>query len=64
MTSSTFQEALPDNMYVFPVDDEVSLPPLWERWAEPAPAPIEVPPADIAENRDEWLREWSDVTAR
>ena len=64
MTSSTFQEALPDAMYVFPVDDEVSLPPLWEKWAEPAPAPIDVPPADIAENRDEWLREWSDVTSR
>ena len=64
LTSSTFQKALPGNMYVFPVDDEVTLPPLWERWAEPAPAPIDVPPADIAENRDEWLREWSDVTSR
>ena len=64
MTSPSFQAALPDSMYVFPVDDEVALPPLWARWAEPAPAPIDVPPAEIAENRDDWLREWSDVTAR
>ena len=64
MTTPSFQEALPDNMYVFPVDDEVALPPLWARWAEPAPAPITVPPAEIAANRDTWLREWSDVTAR
>jgi thiamine transport system substrate-binding protein len=64
MTSTPFQEALPDNMYVFPVDDEAELPPLWERWATPAPAPIDVPASEIADNRDEWLREWSDVTAR
>ena len=64
MLSEPFQEAIPDNMYVFPVDDEVELPALWERWATPAADPIGVPPADIAENRDEWLREWSDVTAR
>ncbi len=64
MTSSTFQEALPDSMYVFPVDDEVPLPPLWARWAEPATAPIDVPAAEIAANRDDWLREWSDVTSR
>ena len=64
MTSEPFQEAIPDNMYVFPVDDQVELPPLWERWATPSPGPISVPPSDIAAHRDDWLREWSDVTAR
>jgi thiamine transport system substrate-binding protein len=64
MTSTAFQQALPDNMYVFPVDDEVELPPLWARWATPAPNPIDVPQADLAEHRDDWLRTWSDVTAR
>jgi thiamine transport system substrate-binding protein len=58
-----FQESLPDNMYVFPVDDQADLPPLWARWAEPAPNPISVPAVEIAEHRDEWLRAWSDVTA-
>ena len=64
MTSPTFQEALPESMYVYPVDDSVELPPLWAEWADPAPAPYGVPPAAIAANRDDWLREWSDVTAR
>ena len=64
LTSRTFQDALAENMYVFPVDDEATLPPLWKRWAEPAPAPIDLPAADIARNRDDWLRAWSDVTAR
>ena len=58
-----FQESLPENMYVFPVDDDAELPALWARWAKPAPDPIEVPPADVAAHRDEWLRSWSDVTA-
>jgi len=63
MTARAFQEALPENMYVFPVDAEVALPPLWRRWAKPAADPIEVDPALIAEKRDDWLREWSDVTS-
>jgi thiamine transport system substrate-binding protein len=56
-----FQRALPDSMYVFPVDDEVPLPPLWKRWAKPAPDPVEVAPEEIAASRDEWLRAWSDL---
>jgi len=62
MTQKEFQEALPDNMYVFPVNPDAELPALWARWAKPAPAPIEVDPAAIASNRDAWLTEWSDVT--
>jgi thiamine transport system substrate-binding protein len=50
-------------MYVYPVDDQVSLPPLWEKWAKPAPHPVEVAPAEIAASRDSWLRTWSDVTS-
>jgi thiamine transport system substrate-binding protein len=64
MVGEEFQAALPDNMYVFPVDDTVELPELWARWAKRAPEPLEVPADDIAEHREEWLREWSDVTAR
>jgi thiamine transport system substrate-binding protein len=51
-------------MYVVPVDDEVALPPLWARWAKPAPDPISVPAAAVAEHRSDWIRTWSDVTAR
>ena len=63
MTGPAFQRALPGAMYVFPVDDEVPLPPLWERWAEPAPDPVEVSPEEIAASRDTWLRAWSDATS-
>lgn len=63
MTGAAFQRALPENMYVFPVDAEVPLPPLWEKWATPASNPVDVAPEDIAAHRDEWLRAWSDLTS-
>lgn len=64
LTQRTFQEALPDNMYVFPVDDAATLPELWARWAKPAPDPVRVDPGEVAANRDEWIRAWSDLTSR
>jgi thiamine transport system substrate-binding protein len=64
MTQRAFQEALPDAMYVFPVDDRVPLPPAWARFAKVAAHPFTVPPAQIAAHRDAWLRQWSDVTSR
>lgn len=64
MLGQRFQEALPDNMYVFPVDDQVALPAVWAKWAKTPEQPLSVDPQDIAENRDEWLRTWGDVTTR
>ncbi len=64
LVGDTFQEALPESMFVVPVDDSVDLPPLWEKWAQPASAPISVPATEIAQHRSDWIRQWSDVTAR
>jgi thiamine transport system substrate-binding protein len=58
------QAALPDSMYVFPVDSSVQLPAAWASYAKQPTDPWQVDPADIAANRDDWLREWSDVTSR
>jgi thiamine transport system substrate-binding protein len=63
MTSREFQEALPDAMYVFPVDPQAALPPLWARWAPPSPHPFTVPPSDITRHRSEWIRQWSDLVS-
>ena len=64
LLSKDVQSALPDSMYVFPVDASVELPAEWARFAKQPSDPLEVDPADVAEHRDEWLREWSDVTSR
>ena len=58
------QAALPDSMYVFPVDPSVALPKQWASFAQQPTDPYEVDPAQVSEHRDEWLREWSDVTSR
>ena len=55
------QAAIPDSMYVYPVTD-VELPELWAQWADVAPEPIDVDPALIEENREDWVREWADIT--
>ena len=41
-----------------------ALPADWAKYAKVAPKPYTVAPAEIAKNRDAWLREWSDVTTR
>ena len=57
------QAALPDSMYVFPVDSRWSCRRV-AGFAQQPTDPYEVDPAQIIEHRDEWLREWSDVTSR
>jgi thiamine transport system substrate-binding protein len=64
MQQHSFQAALPDEMYVYPVDDRVALPKAWSTYARTASKPYTVPPSQIAQHRDAWLREWSDVTSR
>jgi thiamine transport system substrate-binding protein len=59
-----FQAALPEAMYVFPVDASAPLPPDWAEFAVQPESPYVVDPAEVAANRDAWLTEWSDVTSR
>nr|WP_297416358.1 thiamine ABC transporter substrate-binding protein [uncultured Nocardioides sp.] len=61
MASREFQEALPDQMYVFPVDPDAALPDLWARFAKPAKDPATLPESEISENRSRWLAEWADI---
>ncbi len=64
LLSPEVQTALPESMYVFPVSDDVDLPPDWAAYAVQPDDPLTLDPADIAEHRDEWLTTWSDVTSR
>lgn len=64
LLSPPVQEALPDNMYVFPVRDDVTLPADWARFARRPRDPYTVAPDDITENRDTWLRAWTDITSQ
>ncbi len=64
MLGEKFQAALPDNMYVYPVDTSVALPESWAKFAAVAPKPFSVAPSEISANRTDWLREWRDITTQ
>jgi thiamine transport system substrate-binding protein len=64
MLDHDFQAALPDNMYVYPVDTSVDLPSAWASYAKVSPHPFSVDPANITEHRTQWLREWRDITSQ
>ena len=54
--STTVQNDIPENMYVFPVNAEATLPEGWEQYL--VDAPYAVDPAEIDANRERWLSEW------
>ncbi len=60
---ATSSSILPDNMYVFPVRGDVSLPAAWAKWAPVPSDPLTLDPATIAANRDQWLKQWVDATS-
>jgi thiamine transport system substrate-binding protein len=64
LETTAVQEALPDAMYVFPVDANAKLPTVWAEFAVRPVEPWTVDPDEIAANRDAWLREWSDLVSR
>jgi thiamine transport system substrate-binding protein len=64
LVSPEVQATLAENMYVFPVADGIELPAEWAKFAERPTAPYSVDPADVSAHRDEWLREWGDITTR
>lgn len=61
MTTRRFQEALPENMYVFPADESVELPEDWAAHAPTADKTWDLPESTVAENRDAWLQAWADL---
>lgn len=59
-----FQEDIPLQMFVFPVNPTAKLPKVFVDHATIATAPAAVSPKDIEENREEWLEEWTTAVLR
>jgi thiamine transport system substrate-binding protein len=64
MLSRRFQEDLPLQMYVFPVNPDASLPDVFERFAARPEHPFTMSPDRIDAHRDEWIEAWTDVVLR
>lgn len=59
LLSPEVQATIPENMYMYPVDDQVELPADWAAFAPLAEAPISVGAEEIAANRDQWITDWT-----
>ncbi len=61
LLSDEVQADIPGSMYMYPVSSSVAVPDDWAQWGPLAPQPVDVPAADIAAHRSDWLQQWSDT---
>ena len=61
MLSDEVQASIPENMYMYPINDEIELPAEWAEYAAAPDDPIVADPAAAAEGRDTWIKDWTAV---
>lgn len=59
MLNRQFQEDIPLQMFVYPVNLNASLPQEFIQYAQTARQPATLDPAVIAANRDKWIADWT-----
>lgn len=64
MLSPEFQEDIPLQMFVFPVNEQAKLDQVFEDYLAIPENPAFVSYADIAEHREEWINEWTELVLR
>jgi len=64
MLSTTFQEDVPLQMYVFPVNPNAELDPTFVKFLAVPDEPAFVSPEDIAAHREEWIQAWTETVLR
>lgn len=64
LVSREFQELLPENLFVYPANQDAALPESFVRHAEPVSGPWTLSSEEIARRRIEILEKWSLLVAR
>ena len=64
MLSKRFQEDIPLAMFVFSVNRDAALPPEFAKFAVVPEHPLDLPPDEIEANRDDWIKQWTDIVVR
>ncbi len=59
MLSTTFQDDMPLNMFVYPVSSKATVPDEFVKYSVVPEHPLSLPPDEIATNRDRWIDEWT-----
>lgn len=61
MLSVQFQEDMPLQMFMYPVNPEAKLPEVYVKYAQIPTEPALLDPQTIAANRDQWLNDWTEA---
>ena len=64
MLGKQFQEDMPLQMFVYPVNQNAPLPDTFVKYAQSAESPVTMPSEFIALNRDNWIQAWTDVVLK
>ena len=64
MLSPAFQEDIPLNMYVFPVNRNAILEETFQKYLQVPEITADIHPDQIAENREKWIIEWTEIVLR
>jgi len=64
MLSPAFQEDLPMQMFVFPVNPQAKLGEAFVKFMQPVAKPVMVDPQEIAAKRETWLKDWTAAVLR
>jgi thiamine transport system substrate-binding protein len=64
MLSTTFQEDMPLQMYVFPVNANAKLNETFQKYLSIPEYPAYISPDDIAANREPWINAWTETVLR
>jgi thiamine transport system substrate-binding protein len=64
MLSVPYQEDVPLNQFVYPVNAQANLPDVFTAWSSIAVEPANLAPEVIAQNRDRWIAQWTNEVLR
>jgi len=64
MLGTTFQEDMPLQMYVYPVNPAAKLPDAFVKYAQAPAQTAQLSPDEISQNRDAWIQAWKDAALK
>jgi thiamine transport system substrate-binding protein len=64
LISEPFQSEIALNLFVYPANGEVALPPEFTEYSTQPADPYTLDPAAIAANRETWIDQWTDLVLR
>jgi thiamine transport system substrate-binding protein len=61
LLSTRFQQTIPTQMYMYPVDSHAELPATWKRYGPLSDSPFRVDADLIEAQREDWITQWTDI---